>query len=102
MAFISAGVPGGSKLDVVRVVVEANHASLAGHTASEGTTIYNGDPLSTEAEGSLGLQIGQAVLHLADGQDVVDGCDERRRSNRNSRGTGSLRKASPVESPDHP
>lgn len=71
MAFLSAGVPGGSKLDVVGVVVEANHASLSGHTASEGTTVYDGDQLSTEAEGSLGLLIGQAVLHLADRSSAV-------------------------------
>ena len=71
MAFLSAGVPGGSKLDAVGVVVEANHASLGGHSASEGTTIYDGDQLSTEAEGSLGLQIGQAVLRLADSSSAV-------------------------------
>jgi len=71
MAFLSAGVPGGSKLDAVGVVVEANHASLGGHATSEGTTIYDGDQLSTEAEGSLGLIIGQAALHLADRSSAV-------------------------------
>jgi hypothetical protein len=73
MAFISAGVPGGSgsKLEAVGVIVEANHASLSGHSASEGTTIFDGDQMSTEAEGSLDLQIGQAVFHLADRSSAV-------------------------------
>jgi hypothetical protein len=71
MAFFSAGVPGGRTLDAVGVVVEANHASLGAHAASEGTTIYDGDRLSTEAEGSLGLLVGKAMLRLADHSSAV-------------------------------
>lgn len=71
MAFFSAGVPGGRTLDAVGVVFEASHASLGAHAASEGTTIYDGDRLSTEAEGSLGLLIGKAMLRLADRSSAV-------------------------------
>jgi hypothetical protein len=71
MAFLSAGIPGSGKLDAVGVVVEANHASLGANAASEGTTIYDGDRVSTDEEGSLGLRIGQAVLHLADRSAAV-------------------------------
>src|SRR5271170_2003246 len=71
MAFLSTGVPGSSKVDAVGVVVEANHASLGTQAASEGTTIYDGDRLSTEAEGSLRLLIGQAFLQLGDRSSAV-------------------------------
>src|SRR5271167_4296980 len=70
IAFLSAGVPSG-KLDAVGVVAEAKNASLGTQAAAEGTTIYDGDRLSTEAEGSLRLLVGQAFLQLADRSAAV-------------------------------
>lgn len=71
MAVIFAGAPASGRLDAVGVVVQANHASLGSQSASEGTTVYDGDRLSTDAEGTLRLLIGQAVLHLAERSSAV-------------------------------
>jgi hypothetical protein len=64
MAIFSAGSSGSGNLDAMGVVVEANHASLGAHAAEEGTTIYDGDRVSTDAEGTVRLRIGEAMLDL--------------------------------------
>lgn len=71
-AFLSfaTGTPG-SRPGLVGVIAQANHASVGSQSASEGTTIYDGDLLSTDAEGTLELLIGQAVLHLAGRSSLV-------------------------------
>jgi hypothetical protein len=71
MAFGLAGSPGKAKPDALGVVVQADHASLGSQAASEGTTIYDGDWLSTDAVGSLRLLIGEAMLHLTDQSSMV-------------------------------
>jgi hypothetical protein len=72
MAFLSFSASAApSALDAVGVVAQANHASLGSQSASEGTTVYDGDQLSTDAEGTLRLLIGQAVLHLVERSSVV-------------------------------
>jgi len=63
MAFFSVNVPGG-KLGVVGVVVAASHATLGAQAATEGTTIYEGDRLATDAEGTLRVRVGDAVVEL--------------------------------------
>ena len=63
MALLLANLPSG-KLDVVGVVVQANHASLGTREVAEGTTIYDGDRLSTAAEGTLRVMIGEAMVDL--------------------------------------
>lgn len=67
---LAASTPG-SRPGLVGVIAQANHASVGSQSASEGTTIYDGDLLSTDAEGTLELLIGQAVLHLAARSSVV-------------------------------
>jgi len=63
MALLTVNSPSG-KLEVVGVVVQANHASLGTQEAAEGTTIYDGDRLSTDAEGTLRVMIGEAMVDL--------------------------------------
>ena len=71
MAFSLAGIPGRGKLDALGIIVQADRASLGSQAASEGTTIYDGDRLSTIAGGSLRLMIGQAMLYLGDKSSVL-------------------------------
>ena len=71
MAFSLAGIPGRGKLDALGIIVQADRASLGAQAASEGTTIYDGDRLSTDAGGSLRLMIGQAMLYLGDKSSVL-------------------------------
>jgi len=71
MAFSLTGIPGNAKPDALGVVVLADHASLGSQAASEGTTVYDGDQLSTEAGGSLRLLIGEAMLHVTEQSSVI-------------------------------
>ncbi len=66
MAFFLAGIPGSGKPDALGIVVRADHASSGSLAAAEGTMIYDGDRLSTEAGGSLQLQVAEAFLYLKD------------------------------------
>lgn len=71
MAFSLAGIPSGAKPDALGIVVLADHASLGSQAASEGTNVYDGDRLSTEAGGSLRLLIGQAMLYVTEQSSVI-------------------------------
>lgn len=71
MAFSLACIPGSAKPDAVGIVVQADHASLGSEAASEGTTVYDGDRLSTEARGSLRLLIGKAMLYVTEQSSVI-------------------------------
>jgi len=71
MTFFLSGVPGRGTPNAVGIIVQADHASLGSHAASEGTTIFDGDRLSTDADGSLRLVSGDAMLYLAEQSGVV-------------------------------
>jgi hypothetical protein len=71
MAFSLAGIPGTARPDALGIVVKADHASLGSQAAAEGTTVYDGDRLSTEAKGSLQLLIGDAMLYVAEQSSVI-------------------------------
>jgi hypothetical protein len=71
MSFLLAGIPGGSKPEVLGIIVVAEGASLSGGSASEGTSVYNGDRLSTEAGGALQLRSGGVALALSGASSVV-------------------------------
>jgi hypothetical protein len=60
MAMVSllVGVPVYSTPDVLGIIVGSNRASLGAHSASEGTSVYDGDRLSTEVGGALRLRSG--------------------------------------------
>jgi hypothetical protein len=71
MAFSLAGIPSGAKPDALGIVVQAEHANLGSQAASEGTTVYDGDRLTTEARGSLRLLIGEAMLYVTEQSSVI-------------------------------
>jgi hypothetical protein len=71
MAFSVAGIPGRSTPDALGIVMQADHATLGSQGVSEGTTIYDGDRLSTAAEGSLELRMGQAILYIKEQSSVI-------------------------------
>jgi hypothetical protein len=66
-----AGIPGGAKPEVLGIILVAEGASLSGGSASEGTSVYDGDRLSTEADGTLQLRSGGITLALGGGSSVV-------------------------------
>ncbi len=71
MAFLLAGLPGRAKPDALGIVVRADRALLGAQAASEGTTIYDGDRLSTGEGGSLRLLIGEAMMDVAEQSSVI-------------------------------
>jgi hypothetical protein len=71
MAFSLAGISRSAKPDALGIVVQADHASLGSEAASEGTTVFDGDGLSTEARGSLRLLIGKAMLYVTEQSSVI-------------------------------
>jgi hypothetical protein len=71
MAFSLTGLPSNAKPDALGIVVRADRALLGGQAAAEGTTIYDGDRLSTAAGGSLRLLIGGAMLDVAEQSSVI-------------------------------
>lgn len=71
MAFSMGHSPGSGKADAFGIVAQADHASLGSLAASEGTTIYDGDRLSTEASGSLQVVFGEAIVYLAEQSSVI-------------------------------
>ena len=71
MTFSLAGIPGGGNADALGIVVLADHASSGSLAAAKGTTIYDGDRLSTDAGGALRLQVGRDLVSLADQSCVM-------------------------------
>jgi hypothetical protein len=71
MTAFLANFPGSAKPDVLGIVAQADHASLGSQAASEGTSIFDGDKLSTGADGSMQVVVGEALLYLADQSSVI-------------------------------
>lgn len=71
MAFSVAFVTGSGKPEALGIVMQAERAMLGSVVAAEGTTIYNGDSVSTAEEGTLTLRIGQAVVQLREKSSVT-------------------------------
>lgn len=71
MAVFLTGVPGSGKSDALGIVVLAEQARLGSEAATEGTTIYDGDRLSTGAGGSLRLRVGEAIVSLTEQSCVI-------------------------------
>src|SRR5690348_5863861 len=71
MAVFVTSVPGRAKPDALGIVVQADHASLDAQAVFEGTTVFDGDRLSTGAGGMLRLGIGEAMLDLKADSSVV-------------------------------
>jgi len=70
MAFLLTGNSGSGKADVVGIVVLADRAKLGAEAAAEGTTIYDGDRVSTDADGALRMMVGEAIVYLPGGSCV--------------------------------
>jgi hypothetical protein len=70
-AFLLTGIPGIGKTDALGMVVLADQARLGSEAATEGTTIYDGDRLSTGAGGSLRLKVGEAIVNLTEQSCVI-------------------------------
>ena len=71
MAFFLTGIPRGAKPHALGIVVQSDHARLGSQAASEGTTVYDGDRLTTGAGGSLRLLIGEAMLYVTEQSSVI-------------------------------
>ncbi len=71
MAFSLAGTTGNGKANALGIVVLANHANAGSQAAIEGTTVFDGDRLTTEAGGALRLLVGGDLLSLADQSCVM-------------------------------
>jgi hypothetical protein len=71
MAVFVANVPKSGKPDALGIVVQADRAILDSIAASEGTTVFDGDRLSTSAGGRMRLRIGEAILDLTADSGVV-------------------------------
>lgn len=71
MTFFLAGIPGSGKADALGIVVLADHANAGSQAAIEGTTVFDGDRLTTEAGGALRLQIGRDLVSLTEQSCVM-------------------------------
>jgi hypothetical protein len=71
MSFLLADIPGGARPDVLGIIVVSEGASLSGGSASEGTSVYDGDRLSTETGGVLQLRSGGVTLALSGASSVI-------------------------------
>ena len=71
MTAFLANFPGSGKPDVLGRVAQADHASLGSQAASEGTSIFDGDKLSTGAEGSMQVVVGDKLVYLADQSSII-------------------------------
>ena len=65
VAFSLPDHPSSGRRAAIGCVSHADGGYIGEIPASPGTSIYDGDRLSTEADGSLRLTIGTAALHLA-------------------------------------
>jgi hypothetical protein len=66
MASLLTSHSGNGSADSLGMIVLADHAKLGSQAAAEGTTIYDGDRLSTDADGSLRIIVGESIVYLAD------------------------------------
>ena len=71
LAFATANVSGSGRPEALGVVVRAEHATLGSAATAEGTTVYDGDRVSTYEEGFIRLRIGSAMLDLGDKSSVM-------------------------------
>jgi hypothetical protein len=64
---------GGARATVytLGVVMQARKANLGNAVATAGTSVYDGDRLSTDANGSLILRSGDSTLYLSNATQVV-------------------------------
>lgn len=71
MSFFLTSVPGAGKPAALGVIVEADRANLDSQGVANGTTIYDGDRLTTGDGGSLRIAAGESMLYLAAQSGVI-------------------------------
>lgn len=71
MSFFLTSVPGAGKPAALGVIVQADRANLDSQGAANGTTIYDGDRLTTGDGGSLRIAAGESMLYLAAQSGVI-------------------------------
>jgi ferric-dicitrate binding protein FerR (iron transport regulator) len=77
LVFLLAGMPLLGQSVPLGVVTQSSLGHLNSAVASVGTTIYNGDRLSTEAAGALGVRSGSAQLLLSGDSAIFVGQEGR-------------------------
>jgi hypothetical protein len=70
-AFSMTSIPGRGAPAALGVIVQADRASLGTLAATEGTTIFDGDRVSTGDGGSLRMVLGEAMLYLGEQSRVT-------------------------------
>lgn len=73
LVFLLAGIPALGQYASLGVVTQSSLGHLNNAIASVGSTIYNGDRLSTEAGGTLGVRSGSVRLVLPENSAVFVG-----------------------------
>jgi hypothetical protein len=71
LAFSLAGIPLHAQVPALGVVVQANRAHIGMTQLSVGTTIFQGDHLETEEQGSIRLQAGNVQFDLQGSSALV-------------------------------
>jgi len=71
LVFSLANPRGNSRAEPLGIIMQADRASLGSESTAQGTTIYDGDRLSTGAGGSLRLRIGEAMVDLMEESRVI-------------------------------
>ena len=64
LAMTLASLPAPARFAALGIITEADGAYLSDRRVSAGTTLYDGDRLSTEPDGVLRLRSGAAILYL--------------------------------------
>jgi len=65
LVFLLAGTPAFAQTTSLGAVIQSSSARLNSTAASVGTTVYNGDRLSTDSGGVLGVRFGSVQLLLS-------------------------------------
>jgi hypothetical protein len=65
LVFLLTPLPAPARSDILGVVTQASDAFLGTGPVSVGASIYDGDRLSTDADGAVTLRGGGAMLYLA-------------------------------------
>ena len=80
-----------SRTDTLGVVTQARSASLSSGPVSVGTSVYDGDRLSTETDGALTLRAGASMLYLGrQSQVTLRSCVGEVRAAQVSLGAGTV------------
>ena len=64
LAFLLAGPPGLGRSEALGIIVQADRASLGAHAASVGSSLYDGERVSTDDGGALQLRSGPVQFNL--------------------------------------